>query len=545
MESPSEEKPRPQMVSKTNLPPKADGLDGETAVTLVPVEVRQRQLVPHATTGDLFWESCGGIDAYGNPNYLDLTVIEEDSDSKSQSIRFSQPVVIIGRQEDCDLRLTRREVSRRHAYLQLIGGRWMCVDLGSGNGVRWPSGRHRYGWLEPGGQIGIGPYQITSSLPDPNFQASDPLSSISTNRERPNVYLEFLNAKRAAGGNNGWALRNRVTLIGSHSVCEMQIEDSTIAEFHASLVLTPQGLWLVNLAGQGRTGVNSRPVRWQRLHDGDEVQIGRFRLRTHYGAAEAEVVPQLPDPHSEPLPAVKPPAAAPTVATGVSEGFVLQLMSQVASMQQQFMDHSQQQMMMTLQMLAASRSAPPGLSEELARIQDLTRELEAMREQLNRNLAHTEASRAAVPVAQPVAATPAGPRMSPSGAVGPVSPPQVEATTTRQAIDLETTQLVPKATGHRPAAQVPAPEPLSASSPASPTATVPAQPAAASVPPANAVPPNAARAASPPLPPEEQNRRTREEVEMHAALLEGMARLEAERTSTWSRIVKTLMGTPQ
>lgn len=532
MESPSEEKPRPQLVSKANSPPKGDALDGETAVTLVPVEIRQRELAPHSNTADLFWESCGGVDAYGNPNYLDLTVIEEDSDSKSQSIRFSQPVVIIGRQEDCDLRLTRREVSRRHAYLQLIGGRWMCVDLGSGNGVRWPSGRHRYGWLEPGGQIGVGPYQITSALPDPNFVSSDPLSSISTNRERPNVYLEFLNAKRAAGGNNGWALRNRVTLIGSHSVCEMQIEDSTIAEFHASLVLTPQGLWLVNLAGQGRTGVNSRPVRWQRLHDGDEVQIGRFRLRTHYGAAEAEVVTPLPDPHVEPPPAVKP-APAPTVMTGVSEGFVLQLMSQVASMQQQFMDHSQQQMMMTLQMLAASRSAPPGLSEELARVQELTRQLEAMREQLNRNLAQTEASRAALPIAQPVATTPAAPA-------------------TQQPVDAEVTQLVPKATGHRPASQTSAAEHLSASSqtataptaPAQPK-TVAAQPATAPVQPASPVPPASPRAAAQPLPAEEQNRRSREEVEMHAALLEGMARLEAERTSTWSRIVRTLMGTPQ
>ncbi|GAA4468183.1 DUF1707 and FHA domain-containing protein [Phytohabitans houttuyneae] len=43
---------------------------------------------------------------------------------------------VIGRDFECDLRLTHDSVSRRHAMLTSVGGQWMVVDLGSTNGTR-------------------------------------------------------------------------------------------------------------------------------------------------------------------------------------------------------------------------------------------------------------------------------------------------------------------------------------------------------------------------------------------------------------------------
>src|SRR5215469_18968862 len=50
---------------------------------------------------------------------------------------FEHPFVLVGRQEGSCLRLEDGEVSRRHAYLQQLGGRVFCVDLGSRTGIRW------------------------------------------------------------------------------------------------------------------------------------------------------------------------------------------------------------------------------------------------------------------------------------------------------------------------------------------------------------------------------------------------------------------------
>lgn len=43
---------------------------------------------------------------------------------------------VIGRDYECDLRLTHDSVSRRHAMLTSVDGQWMVVDLGSTNGTR-------------------------------------------------------------------------------------------------------------------------------------------------------------------------------------------------------------------------------------------------------------------------------------------------------------------------------------------------------------------------------------------------------------------------
>jgi hypothetical protein len=43
---------------------------------------------------------------------------------------------VIGRDYECDLRLTHDSVSRRHAMLTSVEGQWMVVDLGSTNGTR-------------------------------------------------------------------------------------------------------------------------------------------------------------------------------------------------------------------------------------------------------------------------------------------------------------------------------------------------------------------------------------------------------------------------
>src|SRR5438132_1146256 len=73
---------------------------------------------------------------------------------------FDLPFVLIGRDPRADLRLTDPEVSERHAYLQLVDGRLLCVDLGSRIGVYLGGKCLRLGQLDHGRAIRIGPYRI-------------------------------------------------------------------------------------------------------------------------------------------------------------------------------------------------------------------------------------------------------------------------------------------------------------------------------------------------------------------------------------------------
>src|SRR5882757_650040 len=70
------------------------------------------------------------LSACGSPEPLRVGVDERDQ-LLTDTWTFRQPFLVIGRRPDSDLRLDHWQVSRRHAYLQMIEGRYFCVDLGS------------------------------------------------------------------------------------------------------------------------------------------------------------------------------------------------------------------------------------------------------------------------------------------------------------------------------------------------------------------------------------------------------------------------------
>src|SRR5262249_53992259 len=90
---------------------------------------------------DLFANSCGA----NGPLRLDVT-----GPVPTQSVRcvFEQPYIMVGREPGNDLRLDNEQVSRRHAYMQMIAGRIFCIDLGSRTGIWWESRTRTVGWFD-------------------------------------------------------------------------------------------------------------------------------------------------------------------------------------------------------------------------------------------------------------------------------------------------------------------------------------------------------------------------------------------------------------
>ena len=73
------------------------------------------------------------------------------------------PFAVIGRDPHSDLVLPGTEVSRRHAFLQVVAGGLFCIDLDSRTKLRWAGEATQplaHGWLDPGTEVRIGPHFV-------------------------------------------------------------------------------------------------------------------------------------------------------------------------------------------------------------------------------------------------------------------------------------------------------------------------------------------------------------------------------------------------
>ena len=199
------------------------------------------------------------------------------------------PFALIGRDDACDVTLTDAEVNPRHAWLQVLAGRVFAVDLGSRTGLGWPSGQTGSGWIAGDAPVRVGTFEVrlpsamsprTASVPIwYNPLQSDP----DCLRSRPTVSLDFRNGKRAK---DRWTVNRLVTLVGRAPECKIHLTADDIAGYHCGLVLTPDGLWVVDLSARGVV-VNGERMRVSPLPHGAELWVGRFLIGVQYLGAAA------------------------------------------------------------------------------------------------------------------------------------------------------------------------------------------------------------------------------------------------------------------
>jgi pSer/pThr/pTyr-binding forkhead associated (FHA) protein len=78
----------------------------------------------------------------------------------SPPIEIVKDLVVVGRREDCDLRLEHKSVSKIHCVLVKTDGLLMLRDLGSTNGTRVNGTRVRRAALLPNDQVSIASYKF-------------------------------------------------------------------------------------------------------------------------------------------------------------------------------------------------------------------------------------------------------------------------------------------------------------------------------------------------------------------------------------------------
>lgn len=191
----------------------------------------------------------------------------------------AQPFTLVGRDDSCDVTLSDPDINPRHAWLQVLSGRVYVVDLGSRNGVAWAGGSRGSGWLDHGGAAKLGPFSVRLGAPVSTHPPAlppdyNPLAADPNARNRPHASLEFRNGKRAR---DRWGVNRLLTLVGRAPECKIHLTADDISLYHCGLVLTPHGLWVVDLSGRGVV-VNGERMRVAPLPHGAELWVGRFLI---------------------------------------------------------------------------------------------------------------------------------------------------------------------------------------------------------------------------------------------------------------------------
>lgn len=121
-------------------------------------------------------------------------------------------------------------------------------------------------------------------IPD---EASDSTLSFSPGEDEEGPLAEAVAAPdrtaiivRSGGGRAGEAFtltRDRLT-IGRSPDSDIFLDDVTVSRRHAELLRRPDGFALADLGSLNGTFVNRRRVDRKILEDGDEVQVGKYKL---------------------------------------------------------------------------------------------------------------------------------------------------------------------------------------------------------------------------------------------------------------------------
>jgi pSer/pThr/pTyr-binding forkhead associated (FHA) protein len=91
----------------------------------------------------------------------------------------------------------------------------------------------------------------------------------------------LLIVQRGANAGSRFLLNTDTSSVGRHPDSDIFLDDISVSRRHASFERTPQGVLVRDAGSLNGTYVNRQLVDEQLLQDGDEVQIGKFRLVFH------------------------------------------------------------------------------------------------------------------------------------------------------------------------------------------------------------------------------------------------------------------------
>jgi pSer/pThr/pTyr-binding forkhead associated (FHA) protein len=95
---------------------------------------------------------------------MQVVLVMFKGDGERRSFSLPRPVTVIGRREDCDLRIPLGEVSRKHCRFIVEEDSLRLEDLGSSNGTYHNGARVQEAMVSPGDTVQVGPVAFTVQI---------------------------------------------------------------------------------------------------------------------------------------------------------------------------------------------------------------------------------------------------------------------------------------------------------------------------------------------------------------------------------------------
>lgn len=198
----------------------------------------------------------------------------EDDEGHTTTLDLSQGDYTVGRGEDNDVRLTERNISRRHATFQRSSKGWQVVDHGSYNGTFYNGERLHQDdpvVLNPGDIVNLGDYRIELVDAAVTVVEEEPQKS-----RRPDRLVVVIGPQPGVE----FSLLDERLMVGRAEDATISINHASVSRHHAEIVSLSQGRWeVVDQGSSNGIRINGVELRRGIIEPGDALELGDVRLR--------------------------------------------------------------------------------------------------------------------------------------------------------------------------------------------------------------------------------------------------------------------------
>ncbi len=225
-------------------------------------------------------------------------LVISDDEGKTTVVPLVRDEISIGRKEGNTIRLTERNVSRKHAKLLKANGAFVVEDLNSYNGVK-VNGRRIDGRvnLKSGDQLGIGDYVLalqSDAVADAPTAAvagagevSDAATAMIESPAEPRPPARLVMLTPPAPGAE-FALSRERQRIGRAEDLPIWVNHRSISREHAEIAREGGDFRVIDLGSANGVRVNGREIEEASLTPGDVLELGQVRFR-YVGEGESYV----------------------------------------------------------------------------------------------------------------------------------------------------------------------------------------------------------------------------------------------------------------
>ncbi len=270
----------------------------------------------------------------------------EDDEGGQTVVPIIRDEITIGRQEGNTIRLTERNVSRRHAKLVRKEGRLYLEEIQARYGIRKNASKiDQSEEFTEGDVFVIGDYRLTlqterpKGAPAPSAPARPPIPKAppGTTRNRSNEGTEVLPAMPAklviissnfAG--QEFPLARKEMLIGRGDECDIIIDHRSVSNKHAKITRDGTTYQIVDLNSKNGLRIGGERYTNVPLKRGDVVELGHVKFRFVEPGENYIFTPQSTDFGPPIDDAYTPPKSGPNVAVIAGIAVVVALLAGIA-----------------------------------------------------------------------------------------------------------------------------------------------------------------------------------------------------------------------